>query len=887
MLNVEYTDSAPTRSITAKWRDEDGPLVEQFRVSGLGGNDFIEFAQGVNALKLDELNARSDDFVGVIDGGPGNDIQFGTSGRDRFDGGEGSDILFGLGGDDRLFGDGGTAPATDYDRLFGGQGHDDLIGGQGTNDLYAWSQNPNVAFTELQFALGVTTADPADSISSAALIGLAPLPALGRLSGDAKFSLSVGNGHAVNVTVLARDTRESAGAVGDANFTRADLVTDINQALTAAGLGNQVTAGLTADGKLTLTGGRTDSGQPLTLDTGGFGVFVQDPKDPDSPLFTDDGDTNNDGQLDSDPAKPARVIEDTGLNRVLGAANADRLYGGSGLDFLFGNGGADSLFRADGSAFESLDGGLTGDEWKQYARETNKVWYYSGTNLNDIITVDFVTEPGLLQEHHVITRLTENNGNFTFDAQVDLDFQAKDAAGNLIWDQQDVLFDPEQGGLVNPRDLGGLLPPEGDFLAIIIDALDGNDKVTVGPTVVKTVWVDAGAGDDQVEIASGSPILIDGAERPQRNDTPANAFDLGTVASSTIFTGLTLDSPQDEDWYAFRPGSTPRLGDTIAIAGLSRNDRLKLQIRDTADKLLGSVDADLETGRASLDLGALGLQSGVIYRLRVFSDQVPTAYDIGFSMVDTGDLAEPNDTQATAFEIDEFEHLSRVSGLALRSASDVDFYRFQLSANGRDQDRIRLQSLTGGATLTMQLLDQSGDGAEDLRCVGPDHRSHRPGRGQPVLPQDHRRRPARYRIVPMIGEAGSEPVDLEGFQVVNLSSTVAILRARRDSGRRRERRAGRRLRRGVDIRRARQRRALPAAATARRATCCSAAKATTLPDHPPTPCRFIQGRAAHAARGRTSAPYADPDAVRLVRRRRRPRPRCCSSAATSIGSAGR
>src|SRR4030095_8996153 len=107
-----------------------------------------------SALKLDELNARSDDFVGVIDGGPGNDTLFGASGRDRFDGGEGSDMLFGLGGDDRLFGDGGTAPASDYDRLFGGQGHDDLIGGQGTNDLYAWSQNPNVAFTELQFALG-------------------------------------------------------------------------------------------------------------------------------------------------------------------------------------------------------------------------------------------------------------------------------------------------------------------------------------------------------------------------------------------------------------------------------------------------------------------------------------------------------------------------------------------------------------------------------------------------------------------------------------------------------------------------------------------------------------------------------------------------------------
>ncbi len=529
LLNVEYTDSARTRNITAKWRDEDGPLVEQFRISGLGGNDFIEFAQGANALNLDELNARSDDFVGVIDGGPGNDIQFGTSGRDRFDGGEGSDILFGLGGDDRLFGDGGTAPATDHDRLFGGQGHDDLIGGQGINDLYAWSQNPNVAFTELQFALGITTADPADSTSAAALIGLAPLPVLGRLSGDAKFSLSVGNAAPVNVTVLARDTREGVGAVGDANFTRADLITDINQALVAAGLGNQVLASLTADGKLRLAGDRTGDRSVTHAGyrrlrrvragperSGQSALHRRRRREQRRPDWTAirpsrPGSSRTPGSIAS-WAQPTPIACTAAAGWISCSATAARTR----------------LFRADGSAFESLDGGVTGDEWKQYARETNKVWYYSGTNLNDVITVDFVTEPGLLEEHHLITRLTENNGNFTFDAQVQLDFQAKDATGNFIWDQQDVLFDPAQGVLVNPRDLGGLLPPEGDFLAIIVDALDGNDRVNVGPTVVKTVWVDAGAGDDRVEIASGSPVLIDGAERPQRNDAPANAFDLGT-----------------------------------------------------------------------------------------------------------------------------------------------------------------------------------------------------------------------------------------------------------------------------------------------------------------------------------------------------------------------
>src|SRR5207253_6504878 len=91
--------------------------------------------------------------------------------------------------------------------------------------------------------------------------------------------------------------------------------------------------------------------------------------------------------------------------------------------------------------FESLDGGLAGDQWKEYAKESSQVWYVGGSNADDVITVDYVTEPGLLQNHHLITRLTNNNGNFSFAAKVRLDFEATDAAGNPIWDPQDTVLD--------------------------------------------------------------------------------------------------------------------------------------------------------------------------------------------------------------------------------------------------------------------------------------------------------------------------------------------------------------------------------------------------------------------------------------------------------------
>ncbi|HSB69073.1 MAG TPA: ELWxxDGT repeat protein [Candidatus Methylomirabilis sp.] len=774
LLDVAYTIGTTTRHITAEWRDEYGPLVEQFDITGLGGNDYIEFVQGENALDLAALNARSIDWVGVIDGGPGNDVLLGTFGRDRLDGGEGSDIVFGLGGDDRLWGDSGVAPGSDYDRLFGGQGHDDLIGGQGNNDLYAWSLNPNVAYTELRFALGITTADPADSSTAAALIGSATLPKFGRLSGDAVFSLTLGSGAPVSVSLTAPDTWD--------NYSPGDLITDLNEALAAAGLGSQVTASLGVGNKLVLTG---PAGVSLALDTGKFGVWVDGRGDLHA---SDDGDRNNDGLFDQpdlngnatvDPFEQTPwVKEDTGLNRSLGSPNDDRLYGGTALDFLYGYGGEDTLFRQDGTAFESLDGGVAGDEWKEYAKSTGKVWYYSGTDANDFITVDYVTEPGLLQAHHLITRTTENNGNYTFDAQVQLDFTARDAAGDYIWDQADTIFDPERLQSVNPRDLGTLLPPEGDFLAIIIDALGGNDEVNVGPTVVKTVWTDAGQGDDIVKYAAGSPILIDKGESPARNDTAVHAYSLGAISTSTRVEGVTLDSPDDIDWYSFTLGFTPRTGDTISTISLSLIDAITLQLYgEDGTTLIGTANADAVTGRASLDLVGLGLTPGTSYRLKVSSaGHVPTIYEIAFSSLDTADAAEVNNTLDTAFQLREFQFTSRITGLALQSASDVDWYKFTPSDDGLVGDTIKLDTLTVGAHLTLQITDAGGTVLKTANASGLI--SDLTGLiGQTTyylkVAGDAA---ARYRIVPVIGDVGGDPVDLEGFTPVKLASDLAVLR---------------------------------------------------------------------------------------------------------------
>jgi Ca2+-binding RTX toxin-like protein len=63
-----------------------------------------------------------------IDGGSGNDLLTGGSGRNVILGGTGNDVLYGAAGDDVLLGGDGN------DDLFGGSGNDVLVGGNG-NDV--------------------------------------------------------------------------------------------------------------------------------------------------------------------------------------------------------------------------------------------------------------------------------------------------------------------------------------------------------------------------------------------------------------------------------------------------------------------------------------------------------------------------------------------------------------------------------------------------------------------------------------------------------------------------------------------------------------------------------------------------------------------------------
>jgi Ca2+-binding RTX toxin-like protein len=581
-LRINFTPGAFLNlPINVNWLDATGqPLIEQFQIAGLGGDDLIGFA-GVHPLllplldagnteKLDlsKLTARSKvDMVATIEGNSGIDTIIGSSGRDRISGGPGSDTIYGFAGDDKLMGDNKDGFQTDVDTLYGGHGNDDLTGGQGSNKLYAWSLDPKPT-----------------------------------------------------------------------GFTN-------------------------------------------------FGIFVDDQGN----LFPGN---SLGGTLKA---------EVTGLNRVLGNIRNDELFGGTTLDFMYGRGGNDTLYRADGTKFESMGGVAAGDEWKAYAKETDQVWYIGGTNADDDIRVDFVTEPGLLSDHHLITRSTNNNGNFTFSAQVRLDFTATDSDGNGLWSPNDLIADYE--ALRNIKSnatltdlmkvdyakhetnlINSLLPPEGDFQAIIIDALSGNDKVTVGPTVQKSVWIDGGAGDDDIRILGGNAILVDKAETGKvngtlaRNDTAAQAFALTSPVFGSI-TGATFD-PNFQLPIVVTTSANHGLsnGQLIAISGVNGNTNL----------------------------------NGAAYYVKVltpttfslFADALLSVPKIGNSVYTSGGTWTTTTWKGFDGTASKPDGLS-FTGLTMDNSADVDWFSFQLAANALALGKLELQSGSPIDTLELAIYDSS------------------------------------------------------------------------------------------------------------------------------------------------------------------------------------
>ena len=210
-------------------------VTERFQVNGLGGNDFVEAADGVGALT--QLS---------VDGGAGDDLVFGSDAPELILGGDGSDVLNGGGGDDRIVGDRGG------DTLNGDAGDDTLVwnNGDGTDVVNGGDGRDDVEVNGAPAAGDAFSVQPNGARIEFDRTNLVP------------FSLDIGSSETMHADGLGGDDTITVGDVG-------------SYAVTAAGgSGNDTLSG--GGSSETLLGG---SGNDTITPGGGLDVVSGDDGD--------------------------------------------------------------------------------------------------------------------------------------------------------------------------------------------------------------------------------------------------------------------------------------------------------------------------------------------------------------------------------------------------------------------------------------------------------------------------------------------------------------------------------------------------------------------------------------------------------------------------------
>ena len=143
------------------------------------------------------------------------------------------------------------------------------------------------------------------------------------------------------------------------------------------------------------------------------------------------------------------------------------------------------------------------------------------------------------------------------------------------------------------------------------------------------------------------------------------------LASSVVFTGLTVDNPEDQDWYAFRLADNPDPDARLVLTSGSPIDGLGLTIYEVLD-------------------------GGGLVPVTRNQDQL--------------DLKGTNSTPADAWVINNITDVSRLTGLTIHDSLDVDYFRFELPSDATDSDQLGLlaSGIGEGESVTFQLLGADG-----------------------------------------------------------------------------------------------------------------------------------------------------------------------------------
>ncbi|NJN88118.1 MAG: hypothetical protein HC881_19770, partial [Leptolyngbyaceae cyanobacterium SL_7_1] len=197
------------------------------------------------------------------------------------------------------------------------------------------------------------------------------------------------------------------------------------------------------------------------------------------------------------------------------------------------------------------------------------------------------------------------------------------------------------------------------------------------------------------------------------NDTQAAVVDpfaaahLGALAYPFTLETLSLT---DEDWFQFRTIAPGTSDSAVQIDFLHVNGDIDMQLVDASGRVIAASESANDSERLSLS----GLAAGDYYvRIYGFNGASNPSYRLTVTPpLDPASLApdrfEPNDSQATATDLNTLSGTTQFNNLTIHQSNNEDWFQFTLAVNTSAQHDAKIEFNHQLGDLDLQLYNQDG-----------------------------------------------------------------------------------------------------------------------------------------------------------------------------------
>jgi len=518
----------------------------------------------------------------------------------------------------------------------------------------------------------------ADAFGSTGSTGAVTIPA-GLASATVSIDPTTDTTVEADETVILTLTAAAAYDVGTLNSATGTIINDDTASLTIAGITQP-------EG----TGGTTDFHFDVTLDNAVQGGFLLT-------FSVQDGTATEAHDFDVIPINP--------MLRFAGSAAEVQTI----------------------RAIVDADSDVEADEWFTVALRTVSM-VAAGVDPGDISIADSPATGTILNDdtEGILVDVNEPNDTQpaafplgTLEGRLRRDHLTVHEAGNDDWywfqtiavgDQESavsVTFDPVLGDLdlyVYRWD-GGTLTPVGSSEGVGDEEWVGLYDQPAGNYYVQVVGFD-GATHPHYSMQIDTPYeLVVDEDEYEPNDTHASASPLRTIEGRLRVDGLTVHAAGNDDWYRFETSVAGRRENAVQIDFRHAFGDLELELLDASGRL---IDGSYDVQNAER-VGLAGLPAGVYYA-RVYghngakSPNYTLTIDAPVSTI-AADRLEVNDTQATATDFGVVEGKLTREQLTIHNANDLDLFRFELAAKGRQGNVVQIDFRHAFGDLDLELRD--------------------------------------------------------------------------------------------------------------------------------------------------------------------------------------